>query len=81
MILILGFTVQNDTIVFGLEPFHCVFLGKAMTESNMSGLTTSMNDIETCLKEDIKFRINKRWNMNRANNGVDVEQLAVIRPP
>lgn len=55
---LLGFTVQNDTIVFGLEPFHCILLGKTMAESNVSGLAASMDDIETCFRKKKKFKKN-----------------------
>ena len=48
----LGLAAEDDSVVLGLEPLHCVLLGQAVRESNMSNLAAPVLDVHAGTAKD-----------------------------
>ena len=45
-------SVEDDTVILGLEPFHSIVLGESVGETNAAGLALPVSDIHARAAED-----------------------------
>lgn len=50
-LFLLSLRIEDNTIVFVLEPFHCVVLCETVRMADLSALTSSLSDVVSCKKE------------------------------
>jgi prepilin-type processing-associated H-X9-DG protein len=49
--------VQDDTIVFLLEPFHRILFGESMAVSNLAGFFSALGNVVSCEMQYKKNRV------------------------